>query len=189
MLAEIAPEPDPTGEAITAEQQDLQSKFAAAMRDLSKLKFKSKSGGSRYLYELPWYIFIGPPGAGKTEALKNCGLEFPLRKGDGPISIDGGAGTRDCDWVFTNEAVFIDTAGRYTTQSSDQQVDSASWTNFLDLLKKNRPREPINGVIVAISVKDLAVASADELDSYAKSIRERLQEVCERMDALSLIHI
>jgi len=155
MLAEIAPEPDPTGEAITAEQQDLQSKFATAMRDLSKLKFKSKSGGSRYLYELPWYIFIGPPGAGKTEALKNCGLEFPLRKGDGPISIDGGAGTRDCDWVFTNEAVFIDTAGRYTTQSSDQAVDSASWTSFLDLLKKNRPREPINGVIVAISVKDL----------------------------------
>ena len=50
--------------------------FAAAMRDLSKLKFKSKSGGSRYIYELPWYIFIGPPGAGKTEALKNCGLEF-----------------------------------------------------------------------------------------------------------------
>ena len=189
MLAEIAPEPDPTGEAITAEQQDLQSKFAAAMRDLSKLKFKSKSGGSRYLYELPWYIFIGPPGAGKTEALKNCGLEFPLRKGDGPISIDGGAGTRDCDWVFTNEAVFIDTAGRYTTQSSDQQVDSASWTNFLDLLKKNRPREPINGVIVAISVKDLAVASADELDSYAKSIRERLQEVCERMDARVPVYV
>lgn len=189
MLAEIAPEPDPTGEAITAEQQDLQAKFAAAMRDLSKLKFKSKSGGSRYLYELPWYIFIGPPGAGKTEALKNCGLEFPLRKGDGPISIDGGAGTRDCDWVFTNEAVFIDTAGRYTTQSSDEAVDSASWTSFLDLLKKYRPREPINGVIVAISVKDLAVASADELDNYASSIRERLHEVCERMAARVPVYV
>lgn len=189
MLAEIAPEPDPTGEAISAQQQDLQSKFATAMRDLSKLKFKSKSGGSRYIYELPWYIFIGPPGAGKTEALKNCGLEFPLRKGDGPISIDGGAGTRDCDWVFTNEAVFIDTAGRYTTQSSNKDVDSASWTNFLDLLRKYRPREPVNGVIVAISVKDLAVASADELDGYAKDVRERLQEVCERMAARVPVYV
>jgi type VI secretion system protein ImpL len=189
MLAEIAPEPDPTGEAISAQQQDLQAKFASAMRDLSKLKFKSKSGGSRYIYELPWYIFIGPPGAGKTEALKNCGLEFPLRKGDGPISIDGGAGTRDCDWVFTNEAVFIDTAGRYTTQTSDKSVDSASWTSFLDLLRKYRPREPINGVIVAISVKDLAVASAEELDDYAKSVRQRLQEVCERMQAQVPVYV
>ena len=34
-------------------------------------------------------------------------------------------------------------------------LDKESWFAFLALLKKNRPRQPINGVIVAISLEDL----------------------------------
>ena len=31
---------------------------------------KSASGGKKdYLYDLPWYLLIGPPGSGKTTAL------------------------------------------------------------------------------------------------------------------------
>ena len=51
--------------------------------------------------------------------------------------------------------MLIDTAGRYTTQDSDAKADRKSWLAFLDLLKKNRPRQPINGVIVAISLDDV----------------------------------
>ena len=64
-------------------------------------------------------------------------------------------GTRDCDWWFTDEAVFLDTAGRYTTQESHQEADAAAWKGFLQLLKKSRPRRPINGVLVTVSVGDL----------------------------------
>jgi len=32
----------------------------------------------QYLYELPWFMFIGLPGSGKTTALLNAGLTFPL---------------------------------------------------------------------------------------------------------------
>ena len=32
----------------------------------------------------------------------------------------GVGGTRNCDWWFTDQAVLIDTAGRYTTQDSDR---------------------------------------------------------------------
>ena len=39
---------------------------------------KRSSGKQTFLYELPWYIIIGPPGAGKTTALVNSGLKFPL---------------------------------------------------------------------------------------------------------------
>jgi len=186
---EIAPEPDPTSDLIDSEGKALQSKFATAVKDLSKLRLKGKSGRSRYLYELPWYIFIGPPGAGKTEALRNCGLDFPLRRDGGDIDIEGGAGTRNCNWVFTNDAVFIDTAGRYTTQSSDKTVDTAAWHTFLDLLGRHRPREPINGVIVAISLKDLASASGDAVDEQAKAIRARLKELCDRMNARIPVYV
>ena len=44
--------------------------------------------------------------------------------------------------------MLIDTAGRYTTQDSDAAADKQSWFSFLDLMKKNRPRQPINGVLV-----------------------------------------
>src|SRR5688572_15192691 len=46
---------------------------------------KSASGGKRdFLYDLPWYVIIGPPGAGKTTALINAGLKFPLARGQTP---------------------------------------------------------------------------------------------------------
>lgn len=182
-VEEVAPEPDPTSELVSTEEKALQEKFSAAIKDLSTLRLKGKSGRSRYLYELPWYIFIGPPGAGKTEALKNCGLDFPLRKGGADIDIEGGAGTRNCNWVFTNDAVFIDTAGRYTTHSSDETVDNAAWHKFLDLLGKYRPREPINGVIVAISIADLATASNEIIDERAHAVRMRLDELYKRVNA------
>jgi type VI secretion system protein ImpL len=169
----------------------LRDKFQAALKDLSKLKFKSKLGGSRYIYELPWYVFIGPPGSGKTTALKaleSSGLTFLMASGD-KIGIEGMGGTRNCDWVFTNEAVFIDTAGRYVQQGSDAAVDAAAWKNFLNLLKKNRPMEPINGAIVAISLGDLALATEAEIDGHARALRARLDELSAQMGARIPVYV
>jgi type VI secretion system protein ImpL len=191
MLEDMATDVDSSGEAITAEEKALKDKFQSALRDLSKLKFKSKLGGSRYIYELPWYVFIGPPGSGKTTALKaleSSGLSFLMASGD-KIDIEGVGGTRNCNWVFTNEAVFIDTAGRYVQQGSDAAVDAAAWKNFLNLLKKNRPMEPINGAIVAISLGDLALASEAEIDGHARSLRQRLDELSAQMGARVPVYV
>ncbi|MDR9380307.1 MAG: zinc-binding dehydrogenase, partial [Natronomonas sp.] len=35
------------------------------------------------------------------------------------------------------------------------ESDRESWMSFLDLLKRQRPRQPVNGVILAISLEDL----------------------------------
>src|SRR5206468_12567887 len=43
---------------------------------------------SRYVHELPWYVFIGAPGSGKTTALVNSGLKFPLREKSGGAGAD-----------------------------------------------------------------------------------------------------
>src|SRR4029078_8292541 len=143
---------------------------------------KTASGNkSGYLYDLPWYVIIGPPGAGKRTALVNSGLKFPLARGATPAAIAGVGGTRYCDWWFTEDAVLIDTAGRYTTQDSDAKSDQQSWVAFLDLLKKNRPRQPINGVMVAISLEDLLPLSSSDLTAHANAIRARLLELHERL--------
>jgi type VI secretion system protein ImpL len=143
---------------------------------------KTTSGDkSGYLYDLPWYVIIGPPGAGKTTALVNSGLQFPLARGATPAAVAGVGGTRYCDWWFTEEAVLIDTAGRYTTQDSDAKSDKESWFSFLDLLKKSRPRQPINGVLVAISVEDILTLPKQELAAHANAIRARLLDLHQRL--------
>src|SRR5215467_8235290 len=143
---------------------------------------KAASGGkSDFLYDLPWYVLIGPPGSGKTTALVNSGLKFPLSGGASPAAIAGVGGTRYCDWWFTEEAVLIDTAGRYTTQDSDAVADKQSWLSFLELLKRNRPRQPINGVLVAISLEDLMKLNASELAAHSNAIRTRLLELHQRL--------
>ena len=180
MVEDIAEEePDPTAEAVTREQAELQSKFKSAMHELGKRRFKSRLGGTRYLYELPWYIFIGPPGAGKTTALEKSGLDFWRKAGEAITIRD----TRNCDWVFSNEAVFIDTAGRYTTQEINRTVDSSSWQKLLDLIARNRPGEPVNGIIVAISISELAMSDTRTIDAHAEAVRERVTEIYDKMRA------
>ncbi|MFL5259018.1 MAG: type VI secretion system membrane subunit TssM [Hyphomicrobiales bacterium] len=144
------------------------------------LKKSQKTRGDP-LYELPWYVIIGPPGAGKTTALLNSGLKFPLAAGAGKASVAGIGGTRYCDWWFTEDAVLIDTAGRYTTQDSDVAADRKSWLSFLDLLKTNRAKQPINGVLVAISLEDLMTIGSAEVAAHATAIRKRLMELQERL--------
>jgi type VI secretion system protein ImpL len=114
-------------------------------------------------------------------ALVNSGLEFPLAGQFGTGEVKGVGGTRNCDWFFTNEAVLIDTAGRYTTQDSHRVVDSSAWEGFLELLRKNRRRRPINGAIVAISVQDLLLQTEEERSQHAKLIRSRIDELMEKL--------
>lgn len=151
------------------------------MKDALATLKKSAGGGSTYLYDLPWYAIIGPPGSGKTTALVNSGLRFPLSGGATPEAIAGAGGTRYCDWWFAEDAVFIDTAGRYTTQDSDASLDKRSWFAFLDLLKKHRPRQPINGVLVAISIQDILLLPPEERAAHARAIRARLLELHDRL--------
>src|ERR1700733_6552620 len=159
-----------------AEESDAQVLKQKMEDALSVLKRSGKSN-ARALYDLPWYLIIGPPGAGKTTALINSGLKFPLAGDNAAMAVQGVRGTRYCDWWFTDEAVLIDTAGRYTTQDSDAKVDRKSWLAFLDMLRTNRPRQPINGVLVAISIEDVLNLSAAEVNAHADAIRKRLTEL------------
>jgi type VI secretion system protein ImpL len=163
-----------TGQTDTAEirsgseLKQIQDSFDGAMKFLRKARLGK---GRKLLYQLPWYMIIGPPGAGKTTALLNCGLNFPLQK----KKIRGVGGTRNCDWWFTDEAVLIDTAGRWATQDSDEAVDSQVWQGFLGLLKKYRKRQPINGVFIAISLRDLMLQDENERTEVAQALKQRIK--------------
>ncbi|WP_293268910.1 type VI secretion system membrane subunit TssM [Neptunomonas sp.] len=156
----------------------LKERFEEALQVMKKSSGKKNVAG---IYDLPWYIIIGPPGSGKTTALLNSGLRFPLEDKFGKESLRGVGGTRNCDWWFTEDAVLLDTAGRYTTQDSHKQADSAAWEGFLDLLKKYRRRRPINGAMIAISLSDLLMQNESERMQQIKAIKLRLQELNSRL--------
>lgn len=181
---------DPTErQRLTSDDQVLNDRFEEAAQVLKKAHFNqpgqrglwTQRFSTQYLYQLPWYVIIGAPGSGKTTALVNSGLQFPLADRFGKTALRGIGGTRNCDWWFTNEAVLLDTAGRYTTQESEQIQDASEWNKFLGLLQKYRRRQPINGVIITISIADLLTQSAEASREQALNLRKRLTELHEQL--------
>ncbi len=174
--------------ASVQEQAALKERMEQALAVLRKSS-GGQRWGSQYLYQLPWYMFVGAPGSGKTTTLLNSGLRFPLADAIGPGAVGGVGGTRQCDWWFTDEAVLLDTAGRYTTQDSDAALDQAGWNGFLGLLKKHRPRRPINGVIVALSVADLLQQGPAARQTQAVAIRARIRELHEKLGSSFPVYV
>jgi type VI secretion system protein ImpL len=178
-----------SAERAAHELSVLRKRFEDALETLRKARFRGTDGERRTVRELPWYMFIGAPGSGKTTALLNAGLRFPLGDPRAGNTIQGVGGTRNCDWWFTDEAVLLDTAGRYTTQESDKEADAAAWLGFLDLLKRFRARQPLNGAIVTLSVADLVHWNSEELGRYAGHVRERLRELYGRLGTRLPIYV
>lgn len=170
------------GTPVFSALDELGKSFDLAIKHLKSSTANARSGffsnfRQRFIYQFPWYVFIGAPGSGKTTALINSGLQFPLTDVLGRESLKGVGGTRNCDWWFTENAVFIDTAGRYITHESHAQQDKEEWTGFLGLLKKFRPRQPLNGAVLTISIADLLTGTEQSRNQHAAIIRARLGEL------------
>ncbi|WP_097460389.1 type VI secretion system membrane subunit TssM [Mangrovitalea sediminis] len=160
-------------EPANREIAQLQTRLQEALQTLKNMHL----GGRKTIYQLPWYMLIGAPGSGKSTALLNSGLRFPLRESMGIDALEGIGGTRNCDWWFTDKAVMLDTAGRYTSQDSDREQDRKAWNGFLSLLRKHRPKRPVNGVIVTVSLEDIANQTPTERGLNARAIKQRIQEL------------
>ncbi|WP_322029022.1 type VI secretion system membrane subunit TssM [Paraburkholderia sp. J76] len=182
--------PDPARQAADADVAALRTRFEAALKTLRDTRAPGSDARRglaclaphrKTLYDLPWYLFVGAPGAGKTTALAHSGLRFPLADRLGAQAVGGVGGTRHCDWWFTDQAVLLDTAGRFTTQDSHEQADRGAWLGFLGLLRKYRPRRPLDGVMAVVSAADLLQQSDAARTTYATAIRARLSELNQQL--------
>jgi type VI secretion system protein ImpL len=183
LLKQASAQADQSRPERRAEILALQASMKAAIDALKRSKLGSR-GGRSALYALPWYVIVGPPAAGKTTALAQSGLAFTSPAASGP-KIKGTAGTKNCDWWFSKEAILLDTAGRFATGDDDRD----EWMAFLDTVKRFRPERPLDGILVALSATDLVGANEAQLVDLAEKLRSRVDEVMNRLEMVVPIYL
>lgn len=149
---------------------ELQERWKEAV-DLLRTTELRKKGNP--LYVLPWYMVFGESDSGKTTAVASSRLTSILTD-VGPMP--GVSATKNCDWWFFEEAIILDTAGRYAIPL-DESRDKEEWERFLTLLVKYRKKEPLNGLIVTLPAERLLEGDDDALTEYGQSIRRRVDEL------------
>lgn len=165
--------------------QFLKQQMNDSIRTLRKSRLGDKRGHAA-LYELPWYMMIGNPAAGKSSAIQNSGLRFPFAENNKDrAAIQGIGGTRNCDWFFSTEGILLDTAGRYAVYEEDHH----EWLGFLGLLKKNRKKAPINGIIIGVSIAELMSNNPEHALKPAKNLRSRVQDLTEQLEVFAPVYV
>ncbi len=163
--------------AKRARLDDLRKKFEEGVE-----KFRS---AGKNVYGLPWYLLVGPSGAGKTEAIRHCNVGFPPGLQD---YLQGAGGTLNMHWWFTNHAVILDTAGKMFMEEV-AAGESSEWKEFLKLLRDSRPMQPINGMLLCIGVDSLIKDSADEIQEKAGKIARQLDLIQRTLDVRFPVYV
>ncbi|WP_321800904.1 type VI secretion protein IcmF/TssM N-terminal domain-containing protein [Caballeronia sp. J97] len=148
----------------------LRRKWKAAVATLRQSNLRSKGDP---LYALPWFMVVGQSGTGKTTALTRARLSSPIQKISQQASIGQ---TANCDWWYFDRAVVIDCAGRYV-QAEDIEQDRREWELGLDLLGRYRPREGLDGLVLAVSADRLIVPDADTFADEGRIVRARIEQL------------
>ena len=149
-----------------------------AMKRSFEIGMEKFSTAGKDVYSMPWYVVVGEPGAGKTEAIRHCNVGFPPGLQD---EMQGVGGTINMNWWFTNRAVLLDTAGRLMFEEV-QPGETHEWPEFLKLLRRNRPNCPINGLLLVIPCDSLIKDSEAEIGRKAGKIAQQLDVIQRTLD-------
>ncbi|RMV62632.1 Type VI secretion protein IcmF [Pseudomonas coronafaciens pv. atropurpurea] len=156
------------------EQLELFSRFKDA-RQVIKNSALYGELDARSRQALPWYMLMGPQGSGKTSLLDFSGLDFPLDRSGRKLTRDASS-TSSCSWYFTEQAILLDTSGRYLDQP-EPEVDGSAWKTLLELLRGRHRTHPLGGVLITLPVGILLDERDNRLQKLADDVRVRLDEI------------
>lgn len=161
----------------TAARQSLQhllNRFRGAIKFMRSTSI-SRQGGHSRLTHLPWYLLIGPTGAGKTALLSHSHVNFILQRQFSARQLSNLEPSEHCDWWITRDACLIDVPGRYLHPTG---VFSSLWPFLLQLIRKNRNHDGISGVILALPLPELMKQhDASKLQAMLRIVQHRLDEL------------
>ena len=129
------------------------------------------------IYVLPWYMVIGKPRSGKSTALKNAKLLLP----EIDVPKQGEGSTLNLDWWLYEQAIVLDTAGRYAVPD-DSHRDKKEWGTLLGMLSRHKQKEPINGVVLVVAADRLLHDTEEELMEEGRQVRASINELMEQLE-------
>ncbi len=143
--------------------RELRPSFAGSIRRL-----KGLARGIDFRYGVPWYLLIGPEGAGKS-TLVNDAHQSVLAQPD----AGGTRAASSIGWHYFDGGVVIDVAASLALPGA--RGDLNGWRALLRLLKGHRPRRPADGVLLAIPASLLVDDRwKGRVQDLGAAIRERL---------------
>ena len=178
--------PIPNSKKKIVQLDPITARFFDALRTLRFISLSNKKNlyqklkmriNQEYLNEKPWFLIIGPTGSGKTSLINQSGEDFISSEQYGFTNTSEMGPTKDCNWWFTERAVYIDTAGEWMLLHSENNEAGAARKKLFSLIRKYRHYPYIDGVMLCIDVSILLYSSLSEQKSLADTLRIRVAEV------------
>ncbi len=138
----------------------------------SQLKYQGDA-----LYALPWFMVFGRPTSGKSTSLRNANLLLPSI--DFSEHKDGS--TLNLEWWLYEEGVVIDTAGRYAVPDNLER-DRKEWNSLLGMISRNRQKEPLNGLVLAVAANRLLDCSEEEILEEGRQVRNSINHLMDKLE-------
>ncbi|WP_258329591.1 type VI secretion system membrane subunit TssM [Citrobacter farmeri] len=157
-------------------QDPLSVELNAQQRYLDRwlLRLQRHLDSRRYLWQLPWYMVIGPAGSGKTALLREG---FPSDIIYVPEAVRG---AEQCLYLTPHvgkQAVIFDIDGALCEQPDTDVLHRRLWEHALNWMVQKRARQPLNGLILTLDLPDLLTADKRHREHLLQMLRGRLQDV------------
>ena len=138
------------------------------------LRLQRHLDNRRYLWQLPWYMVIGPAGSGKTTLLREG---FPSDIIYTPEAVRGAEQRVYLTPHVGKQAVIFDIDGALCEQPDADILHRRLWEHLLGWLVEKRARQPLNGIILTLDLPDLLTADKRRREHLLQTLRSRLQDI------------
>lgn len=122
---------------------------------------------------IPLYLLLGPSRFGKTTILSQAGLKL---KNFHSQSLNEVTPTKYCSFWFSQEGLYIDTAGNYTKPDITDSENDLIWQNFIKLINKHFGKNAISGALIILDLPAI-IQDTDILKSTLLCVRRRIYEL------------
>lgn len=168
---------------IRQKLQQIRTRFNGALQFLKKTTI-TRGDSIIYLNQLPWYLLLGPASAGKTTLLANSNINYILQRHFHNQNIEQLQASDNCDWWVTKDVSIVDVPSRYLSshelikiQDKKSIPHSLLWQFFLSLIKRNRGKHGIQGIIITLPLPELM--KNDDNKKYHLVLRELFHRIHE----------
>ncbi|WP_027212217.1 type VI secretion protein IcmF/TssM N-terminal domain-containing protein [Burkholderia sp. WSM2232] len=143
------------------------SAWRSGLRVLKRSRL-ARFGGA--IYALPWFLVVGKAASGKSALLTRTRLSSAVRLVNQSEPVEP---TAVIDWWYFDRSVVIEPAG-HVFDSHDPRHARGAWQRLLRWFWRARRREPLNGIVLAVSARDLLTADAQRLAEDGQEARARI---------------